>query len=332
MKNADSNKNIFTRLRDFGSPIIAGNTTAKVFFLVLSVFLWFLINLSKEGYSTTIEYPLKYYNFPADLKLMNDLPENIRVNVSGQGFEILGSYFTEYEPYELNVGRADTTNQEHIFQTSTMLEYIETEINDNLLIQSITPKQISFDFEKLYTKKVKVYLKGIKQFEGFKDLYQEPEFKPDSILVVGPREQIRKIDSIFTEPVPLTAEKDSLKLLINLAKPNLEGVDFAQDKVEVKLDFASITEGTFEVPVNITGVPSGYTLQVFPEEVQVTYRIPVRDFERINKEDFNAYIDFQEVDNLAETRFLRVKLKPVPNIIRKVSLNPRKVEFILSER
>lgn len=321
------------KLRDLGSPIIAGNTAAKVFFLILSVFLWFLINLSKEGYSTTIEYPVKYYNFPADVKLMNSLPEQIRVKVLGQGFKILGSYFAEYTPYELNVAETDTLEGGgRMFDVSKTREFIETEINDNLQISTIAPQRITFEFEKLYTKKVKVYLKGTKDFKGFKDLYQEPRFTPDSVLVVGPKEQIRKIDSIFTEPVKLTAEKDSLRLNLKLAEPTLKGVSYAQQKVEVKLDFASITEGTFKIPVKILGVPADYKLQIFPEEVEVTYRIPVRDFDRINKEDFNAFVDFSEVDNLSETRFLRVELKQVPAIIRKVDLNPRKVEFILSEQ
>lgn len=333
MSKSNKPRNFLQQFKALGRPVITGDTSAKVFFLLLSIFLWFLIKLSKEGYSTTVEFPLNYYNFPADRKLMNDLPEFVEVEVRGKGFEILGAHFRDYKAYELNVAETDSTGTgRSSFDLSQAQIHIQSEISDNLDLLGMAPRQVAFEFEKLYSKKVKVYLKGIRRFKDFKDLYHPPQFSPDSILVTGPKSAIAGIDSIFTEPITLKADKDSLTREVQLVQPKQEGVNFSHKKVRVKLDFTSITEGSIKIPLELKGVPAENELTIFPDQVEVIYRVAVRDFDRVEAEDFKAYVDFGEVENPAEDRFLRVRMRQTPAMIRKFQLKPRKVEFILRNK
>ncbi len=331
MENSSRNR-FLAKLKRLSLPVLTGDTSAKIFFLFLSVFLWFLIKLSKEGYTTTVEFPVEYYNFPADKKLMNQLPKTLNIEIRGKGFEILRSHFRNFSALPVNLEEASSSDDNSLsYESNRGLAFMTDELSNDIDIISIRPRLLHFEFATLQTKKVKVYLKGIKEFEDFKSLYRAPEFTPDSILVIGPGEELAKIDSIFTEPLVLTAEEDSVVKLVPLQAPVAGGVEYSDETVKVKLEFTTLTEGKLSIPIEITGLPARYDLTIFPENVEVIYQVPVRDFERVTADDFKAYVNYQDLESPEDQRFLRVKLQQVPAFIRKVNLDPKKVEFILSK-
>lgn len=328
----DKKKKILGRLGNFPASFIHGNTQPKIFFLLLSIFLWFLIKLSKEGYVTQVDYPVVYEEMPSDKRLISDPPEEITLTIRGMGFSILKHKFRSLSPIAVNVAELDIpdTNR-YRWDTKDKQEVLSAQFDEDIQILEIKPDAIYFDFRSVERIKMKVYLKGKKKYSNIKTMYRPPEIVPDSITISGTREQLAEIDSIFTEPLELKAEEDSVSHTVELALPEEEGLKFSHKEVRVNLVYSSLTEGTVEVPVEVVNPPTDYDLTLIPAKVQVTYRVPIRDFDKIEAKDFGAFVDYQAAKE-KDSRLLEVEFSSMPTYVKKTRIRPKKVEFILTEK
>lgn len=325
-------KNILAAIRNTSWPILAGDTRAKFFFLLLSVFLWFLIKLSKEGYTTEMSFPVVYQDLPADKRLINVPPKELTLSLGGQGFDLLRSRLRSLQPLEIsvqNLQRIDSTT--YRWNTTNNLDAVVSELGDNIDILSIFPEEVPFEFTPLRSKRVKVYLNGKREFENFKALYREPQILPDSITITGKPDVVADIDSIFTEQVVLMAEADSVRFDVGLQKPEAGDILISHDEAQVKIRYTSLTEDIINVPVEVINLPENYKLTIFPDKVGVRYQVPIEDYERVDTADFQAYVDYRNLQQGGQ-QFLRVKLKTLPSYLHKVNLEPSRVEYILSEK
>lgn len=320
-------------LRKWKVPILAGDTTVKFFFLLLSIFLWFLIKLSKEGYITEFNFPVKYVNIPEDKKFSSKPVSEIKVKVRSHGFDLLKHRLRSFRAIEIDVANnVKRDGQNYFWETNSGENLMDVEFDDNTEILSIRPDTVFFEFDEIRSKKVKVYLRARKKYSNFKTFNSPPEIIPDSITVTGAEKDVQGLDSIFTKTFDLTADADSVTRLVPLDLPKNSKLGFSTREITVKLRYTSLTEGTFNIPVKVINLPEGYEMNVFPEKVKLKFQVPVEDYERVIPDDFGAYVDFNDIKAGEETQFLKVHLQAVPAFLRKVTVDPRQLEYILIEK
>lgn len=321
------------KLADFFSRIYSmfqGDNTAKLFFLLLSVFLWLLINLSKDGYTATVYYPVKYDQAPDGYRLVNVPPRNLKVSLRGRGFDIIKSKLRSLDPLSINLRQAvlNDTNA-YLLNTLSQEGMIAGELGDNISVTRIEPETVGLKFSPIKQRRFKVYLQYKKNFSRFKSLYRSPEIKPDSITVWGTESELAMIDSIQTQLLRLDGEEDSLSTRVALDLPSGSDLEFSHKEVRVDLVFTSLTEGSLEIPVKLKNSPSDYRVTIIPKRVKVTYQVAINDFAKIEAEDFECYVDLRDLSSNPE--FLTVKVRSVPELVRSYSLDPVRVEYILTK-
>lgn len=319
---------IFKKVR---IPILAGDTPAKFFFIALSVLLWFLIKLNKEGYTGEINLPVKYENIPSDKRLLNDPPRQIKVQLRSQGYDILKYKLRSLSPLVVDVSRlVRTGNGKSYWATSRSKNDIANTFGEKARVVSIDPDTVFFHFSTLKSKKFKVYLKVKRKFPLFKTFYRPPLIRPDSIIISGSAEDVNDIDSVFTETVELTAEEDTVTKVLKLRLPKKKkNLQMSADKVQVRFTYTSLTEGSFDIPVKVINLPDQYKITVFPDKVKVKFQVPLEDYQKVDAADFEAYVDFNQIKDKQQERLLTVKLRSSPAFLRKVSIDPRQLEYIL---
>src|SRR4051812_18288190 len=59
-----------------------------LFCVLLSLFFWLLMALSKE-YTISVSFPVSYYDFPKDKLIANHLPEMITLKLRSSGFNLM---------------------------------------------------------------------------------------------------------------------------------------------------------------------------------------------------------------------------------------------------
>ncbi len=328
-------QSVFRRIvRKIRIPFLASNATAKFLFLLLSVFLWFLIKLSKEGYVTEFNFPVKYTNIPQDMRLNNEPVSQLKVRVRSHGFDLLKYKLRSFRAMDVDVTstmRKDGDGR-YYWDPGRRKSLIDGEFDDETQVLSVSPDTVFFEFNAVKNKKVKVYLKGRKLYSNFKTFYSPPEITPDSIRITGAEADVNKIDSIFTKAIDLKAEEDSVTRDVALDLPKNSGLEFSASRVKVKLRYTSLTEGSFSIPVSVINLPEGYQLNVFPEKINLRFQVPVQDYDRVSEEDFIAYVDYQEIEESEDARFLTVRIQSAPAFLRKVTLDPRQLEYILIKK
>lgn len=310
--------------------MIQGDNTAKVFFLLLSIFLWLLINLSKEGFTAEIAFPVSYNQAPEGYRLVNQPERNLKVELNGRGFDIIKTKLRSLDPLQIPLREiALNDTNAFILNTAEQQRLLESELGENISVTSVKPEQLRLKFSPIRQKRFKIHLRYKKDFSPFKSLYRSPEIRPDSITVWGTESELAAIDSIGTKMLRLTADEDSLSLQAGLDLPQNSNLEFSHREVRVKLLFTSLTEGTLEIPVRMRNAPSDYKVTLIPKRVKVTYQVAINDFAKIEPDDFECFVDLSGLDR--NPQFLNVRISKVPDLVRDYSMDPVRVEYILTK-
>lgn len=317
------------KIRDPGN--INTRQQLYVFFicLLISIFIWFLIVLSKESY-TSIDYPIVFENCPENLILANKPDSVLSFRVASGGFELFTlKYLTRQRPIIINLNELDLVkegnNYTTTYSTSKIAKEIINKINISQEFVSITPANITFRFESLFGKMVKVIPKLKLDFAQQYQLSDSLKVKPDSVMVIGPENVLEQISYVETIEQEVLQLEQSQTILTSVQVPeNLNSIKVLPKKVEITISVEKYTESTIKIPISNTS--NKYKIKTYPDFVVVTYLVTLENFKRVNEDMFSAAIDFQENSN---SKRLKVKLVHQPSFVKITKIDPEEVEYLL---
>lgn len=319
------------RIRTF---LTEGNTPVKIFFVVLSVFLWFLTKLSQDGYTETVQFPVSFKNITEQQSFGEKPLDEINVTITSQGFNILKYVLPNFSKLKINVGEVQKKDSKgrSYWLTNSSLELIENQLGPEVQVRAINPDTVFFDFQKLIHKKIPIKLSLKADFPKSRTIYKKPILKPDSIVISGPASVVNAIKEVITDEIESNATEDSISKTLRLQLPENSDLKFSHKKTTVHIEFTEITEHVLEIPVEIINLPANYQLKIFPEYVSFNFHVSIKDFNRVKPSDFRIYTDFLEIEENPERRFLNLNLTNYPDYIDNVNFEPRRVEYILLEK
>ncbi len=129
-----------------------------LFFLVLSAASWYIRSLG-EVYETSVDYPVRYINFPENKILIGEVPDKLHLMVRAKGFSILKSKLNlNLVPLRFNVSSFSLNSlgvDTFYVVTETVKNVLSAEL-DNITILDISPDTLYFKFTEISVKKVAV--------------------------------------------------------------------------------------------------------------------------------------------------------------------------------
>lgn len=306
-----------------------------LFFVGLSTIFWFLNALSKE-YTTSINYPVYYINFPENKVLTNDLPKKLSLRVSAYGFDLLRYKLSTAflsNPFDVNkytnkrIEGSSLNN--YTLLTSNIKERIEKELSTGIRLEAISPDTIRFQFSPILEKKVPVVLDLKLNYEQqfMKGGAILPEF--DSILVKGPQSLIDSIHIAKTELLELSGLKKDTKKEVDFEK--IEGVSFSPKKLTVNIPVERFTEANKNVSIKVDNLPDSVLLRLFPGDVKLSYFVGMNKYENITEDHFDVRVDYLEAIQ-GDGNKLKVELKRSPDFVSNVRFYPQTVTFLIEKR
>jgi hypothetical protein len=319
---------------NIGEWILKGNNRVKLFFLALSAFLWFLIKLSQNGYTDRAELPVEFYNYPKNQALLNQPDQRIKLSLQSNGFGLLKYKYFFFRKLEVDLSNLeqDRSGRSFWIPGRNLLD-LEDQLKEGAKILEVSPDTIFFDFAEISSKKVPVVL----QYENLIAdenyvVYGKPRIEPDSLVVSGPKRYLDKIDSLLTEPIKLTSGRDSIFDGLKLQLPVAEDyIKVAAMEVKAKLELSPLVEGSVESKILAFNVPDSLGIELLPQKVQITFSVPLKDYSKIRADEFLVYADYRNAKNKGDGRFLTLSLQSVPAAVRSARLDPKRVEFILTQ-
>ena len=120
--------------------------------IFLSLILWISVALS-DFYSTNIKVPVKMINVPEGYTVSIPENENVIIKIRGEGWKLADVMLGRSKAYEVS---AEFDSGSHTINFSEALSDNNWLSND-IQVFGIFPESISYNVDKVYNKKFKIY-------------------------------------------------------------------------------------------------------------------------------------------------------------------------------
>ena len=113
-----------------------------------------------------------------------------------------------------------------------------------------------------------------------------------TLLFLDQKIVVEALESISTEELNLQNLAKSTQGNISLEEPKHQELIYSHQEVAYQLSVEQFTEGKSMIPIQVSGVPRGYELKLFPEEVSVHYVVSLDDFDLVDEQMFEAQVNY----------------------------------------
>lgn len=299
-------------------------------FLVVSIFIWLLITLSKQ-YSASLTLPVVYTNIPQDKLLEKEPLKELEVFINATGFTILRSRFhtnsIEIDANELQA----KSNSEYFILTKDLKNTIYKQLHSGVQLQEVLRDTIFLNLGSLLSKKVPVKPDlNIEYHIGY-DLSSKLKMLPDSILISGKTAQIKNVKEIYLSPLVLEDVKSNFSKKVAIKLPeNLKDIKVNTSYVTIKGDVEKYTEGSLEVPFTIKNLPKGVEVTTLNKTVKVVFVVGLSNFSKIDETFFEVICDYGiSVEN--NLNYLIPKLTVMSGLFKSYKVLPNKIDFLIQK-
>lgn len=289
--------------------------------------MWMLINLSKK-YTSKIVYIIEYKDLPQNKILQEEPLKKISVTVKGSGFNLLAASFSTKKVFFSLEKLIKKSNREFVLLTKSQEEEIQKKLKSGLELVKVSKDSIYFKLGTLASKKVPIQIDlnlDYKLGYGMENIALER----DSVILSGPELQLNKIEFIKTKQLTLQEVSEDVSVDLDFELPkDVVGIKLNLEKVKVRVLVDKFTEGSFEIPIKIIGIPKGMKLNTFPKKVKVFFKVGLKNYQKITEDLFEIVCDYKKTkkDNL---QYLVPEIKNKPELISTIRITPQRVDFLI---
>ncbi len=299
--------------------------------ILISAFIWVMIKLSKE-YTTEIKYPIVYQEVPHDKVLVKASDSILSLKIETKGFRL---FFLRNiripHPLYINVSESlykiQGSKNRYFLPISEFGRDLNRQLNSKTTLLSIEPDTLFVRIKDVESKKVPVKAQYSIELPNQYKPYGPINVKPDSIIVSGLDNYLDTLEFVSTKPfVVKKIEKEQYDIPVANAYKK-HGLHLSKDKFTVHIDIEKYTEEQRILPLYVFNEPDTIEVKTFPSEVEVSYLLAIKDYNKIANSDFKAFVDYNDITNDKNT--LRVKLDEYPDQVDINNISPKRVEFII---
>lgn len=289
--------------------------------MLLSIFLWTLIRLSKN-LQREFSVNVSITNIPDDLFLNPLQTHQIKILAEGKGYAFF-KYYSDKQVLTVDFNDLEYVGDKKYKLSKNISNKLKTSHLSDLKVQNTYSDTIYIDLEKKYSKKIPVLVNLNADFQREYQL-TELVIQPDSVQVSGFKSATDTLDVIA---VSLSERKHVKKSFEEVYKlQNTSSVKFHTDKITIKAIVDKVSEQLIKAPVQILNVPPDVQVKIFPEEVTVLCSGDLNILKNIVPDEIVVEADYNDIQkNTLLPLTIRTKLKRV-----KLSfLNENNVEILI---
>lgn len=271
--------------------------------ILVSSLLWFTFTM-RDTHTSILQMPTEIVNLPEQQALSQLPPENVRVQVVGDGWSILR---LRLSPPTIPIDAAD----EEVNILSTI-----PELPKNVDIQSVSPNRFNLWREERATRMLPIRNMVEIETPATHDLVSPAVLIPDSVEVTGAASVIEDLQEWPTSRIVFEDVRDTLEVRLALSDTLAGLVQKNVDAVTLRAVSEQFTEGSREIDVTVQGQPSAQTLvSLDPSTIRVKYRVLFSQYQdALDAMDFFATVSYEEIRQDTSGR-VRPNLHPPEGIV-----------------
>ncbi|GAB5407750.1 MAG: hypothetical protein BalsKO_01150 [Balneolaceae bacterium] len=277
---------------------------------IMAMSLWFIVNLNGD-YNISINVPIEPGSIPPDMALVEDLPEFVQVEVSGDGWKLVNLFSNPPSvPVDITEGEVNLFDQ--VRQRFT--------VEQDVSVLKVQPFLINIGLEPKISKKIPIRLNTDIRFMTRYGLIGEATIIPDSLIITGATSQVSDISEwVIPDTLVLQDVRDDIfsTVLIESIDPLIEP---SINEITLSANVSEFTEGETSVYIRTRGLPRGQVINYNPSAVLIRFDVPLEQYAEIqNTRPYEVYVPYSEIQEdstgfvtpdieLIETQF-QIKLR-----------------------
>jgi len=299
-----------------------------LFFLLLSLGFWFLLNLQQE-YEVEISVPVKYRNIPPEMDLTEEFPQAIIAKLRDKGIILINySWLHSFSPIEVNLTDIRKDGNYQVTKRT-----IETGISRHLIsstsLLEFEPETFTIEYKTIQYKDIPVQADISVLLEPGYQISGSITVNPEKVRIYADNNTLDLITNVKTVKTEIKKANETKKINVRLQKIDNARID--PDEVTVTIPVEEFTEKRMILAVGCNDLPENYIVRIFPSSVEVICNVPLSRFKELEDTDFEISIPFREFETRQSSGKLPVYLTKKPSWIAHTAIVPSTIEFIIEQ-
>ena len=263
----------------------------------LATLVWLFV-ISGNEYTMILDFPIEARNLNAQKTYLKEVPKYASVMLKGKGRDLFKAYILRNHAGFKLVLDLEGISQEYEFILNQYFEKNPRKV--------VVPSSYKLSFlEVLYPNRIKISLDEIMTKNvpissnisiSLKDGYTQiglMKFNPDSVVLVGPKVELAKIENVHTVKDTLIDLSYPFNGNLNLISPG-RLINCSQTKIKYFLDIQQISERIIvDIPVKVINKLKGIRVFPSPQTVSLTVIGGAFQISEIKPEDILVTVDFK---------------------------------------
>ena len=298
-------------------------------FLFIAIALWLTSALGNK-YEDEISIEVDFYNSPKEKVLYSALPSEIDMLISATGFTLLKYKFDNKLPkVNINLEKAIIKeDNEYKISKVVFFNQIEKQLGNSVVVKKVYYFDYDVDLSNVAVKEVDVIPNIKLDIEDQFHLTNPVRIEPSKIKIYGKKDVLDTVEFVYTEEIVLENIKSDVRKTVKLKNSNVYNFDI--DNVDIVLNIEQITEKSLKIPVSIINVPDSIDIQIFPENVTLSFTVGFSKFDMIKSDYFSVQIDYNNID--LNNKYANIRLVRYPKTISNIRFTPKKAEYLLKKK
>ena len=302
-----------------------GKTTAFFICVIVATFLWLVKSLNTT-YTQTVKIPVEFNNLPQNKKSLNSIPEYLNVDIKASGLKLFFILLNQpFKKLSVDFNNLKPLGKNYVLNPSAI--DFKSSLKFESSIKQISPDTLYFIENSGFQKNVPVkVVYSIKPAKGYG--YKSPVIHPSFLTIVGDSNNIKNIDTIYTQTFILNSLSESVEKKLIVIKPS-DNVYLSVSNVRVNIEVEKLIEQVLYLPVNILNPPLNIkSTHVFPSRIKVKFTSLQNDFNQSDTSNFKAAINCSNINAGKVPVFLSTQ----PGNVNILSIEPREVELLIIKK
>lgn len=280
---------------------------------------WFLNALNKN-YTTKINHPIFFVFDREETVVMEELPEKIEIDVSGQGWNLLRKTFW-FNVQPINIPLNNPTQIDFIVGSS-LVPFISEQVPE-LNLNYVVTDSIFIHIDRKVGKEMAVDIDSaaIQLQDGIR-ITSPISLNPDSVLFEGPSVIIDTLPAKVFVKLPESIIDEDFNEPLEIDYPEVDHLNYIPEQVNVSFETGSYVQENMIVPVSLINFPADSSFLLSNQQVLLRYRVSTEDAGKLTTGDFKVIVNFK---NLVDSTLSPLVIK-YPDYIDNLTVTPSILE------
>lgn len=294
----------------------------KIFALCLAgaTIFWFFNALNKE-YSARIRYPVSFvYNDSATI-LVEPLPEAVRLEVTGGGWDLLRkTFWFNIDPVTIPLPEPTVTKA----LTPRTLRPVLTDQIAGIRIDEILTDSIRINIEEKVSRMAPVMVDSAKiRLATDRRIVSPVRLSSDSIVITGPKSQVNAVGNALTLSLRNEVIDTDYVEQIDVSAYLPPKVSAEPSSIEVTFSVQQFVSVEKELHIKPVNFPTDSSVILADTTITASILVARRDVERLKSVAFQVVADYNQVNKQDST--VTLDIVEFPDFVAEIALNNEKI-------